>query len=292
MLGALAVGGHLLGQLRAQGLEGLQERRVILALFGDDRVARHAVCQHDAGVVGGGVAVHADAVEADVDSLQQSSADHLGRNGAVGGQEAEHGAHVGVDHAAALGDAAHADSLAAHGGLHGHLLFHGVSGHDGVGRRVAGLRGSRQRTVQLRHAVLDDLHVEGLADDAGGGHQHVLGLAADGLGRRRAHLLGVLLAVGGAGVGVAAVGDDGPGLSVRQVDLVHMDGRGLHHVFRKHGGRGALHIGDDQGHILLPGGVGLDAHMDAGGLEALGGADAAFHKFQHSSYLVFTGLSR
>ena len=192
-----------------------------------------------------------------------------------------------MNHAAALGDTAHANGLAAHGGLHGHLFFHGVGGHDGVGRGVAGLGRAGQSAVQLRHAVLDGLDVDGLADDAGGGHQHVLRLAADGLGRRRAHLLGVLFAVGSAGVGVAAVGDDGPGLPVGQMDLVHMDGGGLHHVFGKHGGGGTVHVGDDEGHVLFPVGVGLDAHMDACGLEALGGAHAAVDQFQHSYYLVF-----
>ena len=56
---------------------------------------------------------------------------------------------------------------------------------------------------------------------------------------------------------------------------------GLHGVFGVHGGAGAVHIGDDHGHVLLPLRVGLDAHMDAAGPEALGGADAALNKIQH-----------
>ena len=39
-----------------------------------------------------------------------------------------------------------------------------------------------------------------------------------------------------------------------------------------------VHIGYDEGHVLLAGVAGLDAHVDAGGLETLCGADAAFNK--------------
>ena len=62
----------------------------------------------------------------------------------------------------------------------------------------------------------------------------------------------------------------------------HMDGCGFYHVFRKNGSSGAVRIGNDADHILFPCGVGLDPHMNACGLEALGGAHAAVNKIQHS----------
>ena len=63
--------------------------------------------------------------------------------------------------------------------------------------------------------------------------------------------------------------------------LVHVDVGGLHGVFRIDGGAGAVHVGHDQRHVLFPGRVGLDAHVDAPGPEALGGAHAAVDEVQH-----------
>ena len=71
-------------------------------------------------------------------------------------------------------------------------------------------------------------------------------------------------------------------MAVQQMGLIHMDGCGFYHVFRKNGSSGAVRIGNDEGHILFPCGVGLDPHMNTCGLEALGGAHAAVNKIQHS----------
>ena len=116
---------------------------------------------------GGGVSVHADAVESGPDHFLQGLLEHFLGNGAVGGKEAEHGAHVGMDHAAALGDAADMDLLAADDDLPGEFLLHRVGGHDGVGRAVAALRAVLQQAVQLRHAVFDHVHLQRLADHSG-----------------------------------------------------------------------------------------------------------------------------
>ena len=72
-----------------------------------------------------------------------------------------------------------------------------LSNHD-VGR-IAGFCGGIQCCIQLRHAVLDDLHVQRLTDDTGGGHQHIHGIAADGFCRCLTHTDGIFLSHGGAG---------------------------------------------------------------------------------------------
>ena len=157
-----------------------------------------------------------------------------------------------------------------------------------MGGRVAARRRVGRRRAQLRHPLLDDRHVQRLTDDAGGGYHHILRPAAQGLACRRADPLRVFLSHGGAGVGVAAVDNGSPGLSVRQMALVHMDVGGLHGVFRIHGGAGAVLVGHDQRHVLFPGRVGLDPHVDAPGPEALGGAHAAGDEVQHRIILSST----
>ena len=89
---------------------------------------------------------------------------------------------------------------------------------------------------QLRDARWDGLHGQHLADDAGGGHHHVLGLDAQGLGGQIAHGLGFLHTVSVAGVGVAGVADDSLGGAVRDVLPGDQDGRALYQVLGVHGG--------------------------------------------------------
>ena len=182
------------------------------------------------------------------------------------------------------------DGRAADNRLHGELLFHRVRGHNGVGRRVAGGVAALEKAVQLRHALLDDPHLQRLADDAGGGHQHLLAGTADGLGGGGAHPLRVLLPLGGAGVGVSAVGDDGPDLAVGQVGLCHVDGGRLHHVFGEHGRRPAGHVGDNEGHVLLPRGMGLDPHMEPRRPKAKSGAHAAGNCCTHGQFSSNFGI--
>src|ERR1035437_1496684 len=95
--GALAVAGALLAEVNAdllQGhLEGLQpvawqERPATGGAIGEDR-------QH---VVGAGVTVHGDQVEAAFNTTGEHLAQLGSGHGGVGGQEPEHGGHVDVDH--------------------------------------------------------------------------------------------------------------------------------------------------------------------------------------------------
>ena len=147
---ALAVLGHDGAQLLAHLVERSHERLVIRAHAGlDGGVARHAVGQDGDHVVGGGVAVYAEHVEGIGRHGGERALERHGGDGCVGGQEAEHGGHVGRDHAAALGDAAQLAHFAAQGEAHGNLLGDGIGGHDGLSRaRAAGGR-ILQRVGQL-----------------------------------------------------------------------------------------------------------------------------------------------
>ncbi|MPN16822.1 hypothetical protein SDC9_164169 [bioreactor metagenome] len=184
-----------------------------------------------------------------------------------------------MDHTAALGDTAHADGLSANGGLHRNFLTHRVGGHDGVSRSVRAFGAVSKALHELRHRILNDLHRQGLADDPRGGNQYVIRRNAQRLCHGGALRLGVFLALGRAGVGIAAVGDDRPGLAVGQMGFVDVDGGRLDHVLCKYRRRRAIHVGNDQSHVLFPCRVGLDAHVKSGCLKALCGADAAVNKF-------------
>ena len=204
-------------------------------------------------------------------------AEHLMGDGAVGGDKGQHGAHVGVDHAGALGDGAQADLLTPDGQGDGDLLLHRVGGHDGVGGGIGAV--GRQGGGGLGQPGLDGGDVDGLADDAGTGH----GLPAGGGGGGSAHGLGVLMALGAAGVGVAAVGHHAPGHAAFQVVHGHIQGGGLHPVHGIGGGGGALLLRQDQGQVVLVRAAArLHAAVDAGGGKSLGGTHAAGNLIQHS----------
>lgn len=127
----------------------------------DKRVAGHAVCEHDAHIVGRGVAVNRYAVVGLLDILLQGIGQHFVRDSAVGRDEGQHGAHVRMNHAAALADAADAAGLAADGELDSRRLGLGVGGHDGT----VGLFGGIVLQFKLRKVLLDALDVEALADN-------------------------------------------------------------------------------------------------------------------------------
>ena len=188
-----------------------------------------------------------------------------------------------MDHAAALGDAAHAAGFAADLEFHGHFLGAGVGGHDGLGR--IGGTGDAQTGHQGLHAVCNGGQVQDLADDTGGGHHHIGGGDAGVLFHQGAHILGDLDAVPVAGVGVAGVADDRLGDAVGDVVLGDGQGRALDEIggVDRRGGGGDL--ADDQGQILF-GVVSADAAVDAIGFEAGCGADAAGNQF-HSQVLLY-----
>ena len=201
---------------------------------------------------------------------------HFGADGGIGGVEGEQGGQVGGDHAAALADGAQGAGLAAQRELQGVLLGVGVRGHDGLGGGGAARLAPGQLGRRLGNALGEGINGHGLADDAGGGGQDVLFLQAQRPRRQATALVGQVNAVGRAGVGIAAVYQNGLGMAVRQVGLIHRDGRALHLVAGVHTGGRAAHIRHDEGQVLLIG-VGPEAAVYARGLKTLCGADAAGH---------------
>ena len=86
---------------------------------GDFFVAGHTGCHDADGVVGAGVPVHRDAVVGSLHALPQGLVQHGRGDGAVGGDEAQHGSHVDVNHAGALGHGSQTDGSSADSGFQG-----------------------------------------------------------------------------------------------------------------------------------------------------------------------------
>ena len=99
---ALGVGGDGAGQLPADRRQRGAELRQTVA--GERRAFRLAVGQDEQRVVGAGVALDADAVEAAVAGGAQDGVKIVGRDRGVGHQEAEHRRHVRPDHRGPLGE--------------------------------------------------------------------------------------------------------------------------------------------------------------------------------------------
>ena len=224
MGGALAVPGVLGAHVLGNGGQGVHKGVVVGALGLDGHVARQPRRQDEEGIVGGRVQVHAHLVVGAGHHLAQGLLQHGGADGGVGGVKGQHGGHIGCDHPAALADgpqgAGHAPQLEADGVL----LGVGVGGHDGGGGVGAALGGVGQFGRRRRDARGKGVDGHGLADDAGGGGQDVPGRDAQGLAGQAAAFLSQVHPVGGAGVGVAAVDQDGLGIAVGQMGPVHLDG--------------------------------------------------------------------
>ena len=195
----------------ADGFDPGGERRIGGGIGADllaDRGGR-AGGEKDCGVVRRGVGVDGHLVEGLLDRGEERLVGGvLGKRG-VGREDAEHGRHVGLDHAGALDEAAHVDGVggAVSGfdlSLEGGFLGHGVGRHDGHGGVVGGRGIGAECTDRGRDSLLIGGEGQRHADDAGGGHEDVVRLAAERLRHELGGLSGRLeTRLSGRGVRVA-----------------------------------------------------------------------------------------
>ena len=139
---ALTVACHLLCQGLIDVIECLAELLVICVLLGDLCIASHTVCQKQAGIVGGGIAVYGDHVVGVFDISAECFLQQFFGNSKVGGNEGKHGAHIRVDHAGALAHTANGNGLSADPNLNSDFLFLRISCHDGLGCLSTALDGA------------------------------------------------------------------------------------------------------------------------------------------------------
>ena len=180
---------------------------------------------------------------------------------------------------AALADGAHRAGLAAQLKLDGIFLLVGVGGHDGRRRVGAALCVSRQLGGGSRDAPGKRVDDHRLADNAGRRGQDILRVDVQRLAHQLTAFLRQCHAVGGAGVGVAAVDHDGLCIAVRQVGAVYLDGCAADLVGGVNTGGGAADVGLDERQIVLFTVICPDAAMDTGCCKTLGRADAARNFF-------------
>jgi len=110
------------------------------AVDGTDRcVASLAIGQGDDHVADAGVAIDRDPVEGLIDGRFQQGREDIVLNRTVGRQDADHGGHIGVDHAGALGHASDGDCLAFELERHDTFLGHEIRGHDRLLSPVTGI---------------------------------------------------------------------------------------------------------------------------------------------------------
>ena len=232
---AFTVGDDHASELEHEPFEGGAEGFVLLAGGGDAAVAGAAAGHDDDGVIGAGVAVDGDAVEGILDAVTDAGFEERGGDGAVGGDVAEHGAHARGDHACAFGDAADADGVVADGDLDGDGFGARVAGHDGAGGVIRVVAG--EAFDEIGDFWGDAVHGHGDADDACGADEDLGGAEAELSGGEVGHVFGVLHADWAcAGVGVAAVDDDGADVAAAEVGLAEPDWGGFDLVGGEGGG--------------------------------------------------------
>ena len=208
--------------------------------------------QHE-GIVGRGVAIDGDAIERTIGQLfgqiwQQGRIDAR-----VGGHKAEHGGHVGADHARTLADASDAHGPPAHLHLHASRFGHGVGGHDAFCRLgpVGGLR-IGQRSWQACHNAV---HGQRLHDHAGRKRQHLRGHTV----QQRSQGLARLTCMGQARcararIGVARVDDQSPHRTARgQVLTTDLHRGGAKAVTGEHTGHAGTLVQQEHGEVFAVG---------------------------------------
>ena len=280
--GPLAVGRDLSGQLAADGLDAGRDGRVLGRVKVNHVTRRRSLTggQKNRRVVGRGIGVDGHLVKGGLDGGEKGRVGSFCGKRRVARHHAEHGCHVGLDHARALDKAAQVNGvllpcLGGQGAFEGGLFGHGVGGHDGHGGVVRGLGSGAQKVGRGGHTRLERGKVKLLANDAGRGNKDVRSLAAHDLGHKGRGLLGDLKArLAGGGVGVARVQDHGAGLTVSHVGARDGDGSRAKAVGREGGGGAGQLVGDNKSHVKALG-VLPKAGVNACGLDAGCGADAS-----------------
>ncbi len=197
--------------------EGFPVRRA-----GADGDSGGSVGHDEDGVVGAHVAVDGDAVEGGFNGIAGEFFEVGACNGGIGGEEAEHGGHVRADHSCTFAACAEADGFALKGDFDGDFLFTRVGGDDGGGDVVSFVGG--ESCCEFGESGFNALHGHGQADDACGADGDFTLPDAEFFGDDAAFAAGDVDAFdSGAGVGIAAVGDDGPDVVAADVGLADAD---------------------------------------------------------------------
>ena len=164
--GAFAVADDGLRQHCCDSSHRIAEREIFGTLRVDNLSHRGlAGRDQDETVVGRGISIDSDAIERALRGISDRGLDQRQTDHRVGGDEAEHGRHVRMDHAGAFGDAGHGDLCRADLKLAGHRLRHGIGRHDRL-RRIGPDVGFKRGNT-LRQAGSNALHRQRLHDDAG-----------------------------------------------------------------------------------------------------------------------------
>ncbi len=133
------------------------------------------------------------------------------------------------------------------------LLELGVGGHDGLCKRQSTLRRVGEQGGSLVDPSYYLLHRQLVADDAGRGNEHFLGLDTQVPGRQGAHLLRVgQTQLAGAGIGIAGVDHDGVGLAALEVLPADLHPRRDDLVRGKHGRRRCPRRAHQQPQVPVP----------------------------------------
>ena len=135
------------------------------------------------------------------------------------------------------------------------------------------------------HPRLDGRKGQGLADHPGGADDHILGLYAAFCGQQAAHGLRNLHPVGVAGIGVAAVAQNGPGIPILHMGPGHGDGGALDQVGGIYAGRRRRPVAKDQGQVFFYL-ILANAAVYACGCESFCGANAAGYGFHRRNILI------
>ena len=150
----------------------LQRLRACALPIGNRGVCSFAGGHDHERVVGGRVTVNADAVERGFCQFMRKCMHQFRVNGCIGGHEAQHGRHVGADHARTFGDTGDGDGFAVHLKLTTDGLGQSVCGHDGLrSQRPVVAQTCRKRLGQTVHNAL---HRQGLHDHARRKRQYLL----------------------------------------------------------------------------------------------------------------------
>ena len=272
-------------EIFSEMIEGALEGFSVGCAVPNGLVSSGSVGEHDHRVVGAHIAIDGDAIKGLFDGYAEGLLEFCLLDLGIGGDEAEHRCHIGINHSGALGDSPDAHDFSTEGELHRYFFWKSVAGHDGFSGLPASSGG--ECLGKRGDGGLDffDGHLD--ADSARRADEDLSWLNAESGGGGGGHPFGGLDAdETGAGVGVSRVGNDRPDIFIAEVNDGNANWGGLDSVGCKSGGGNGFCWRINEGDIWAIWITGFDSSVGTSGDESLwGGHSSCDFGVRHRMFL-------
>ena len=278
--GTLAVGCHHFCQAFGNLIKSRRKFCIAGVAHIDFFVACHTVGKNQHGVIGAGITVYGNHIECIVCRILAGFLHCFGRQLQVGGDEAEHGRHIGMNHATALGNTAHMNGFACKFIFNCIFFDECVGGGDGICRMFTAQRHGGQCRNHAGNTARNHAHGQLNPDHTCGANENFLlgqtAIKADQI-QDFLHIFTAFVAC--AGIGIATVGKNRLSFAAFDDFTAPFNGSRRKFILSENTACLCHYIGFDECQVFFAGDAFFDSAVKACCGKALGGTNTAVNFF-------------